>query len=184
MVAWRQLASSSAATARTLCARSRRSLRRWRTRTLSHTAKCLEPEERHSTHDLGAPRHERPPSAWILRQLRQGRLSAYYCRDPQHLIRVMGTSPAVLRTQQDGQVANFRDWHIQLGRRVRASSCGSTSSMRGSTASAPGYVAISPTRSGSRARSPRRRAGSSSRCCVARPEAVKQTARCTAVGRS
>src|SRR5262245_30063930 len=47
-------------------------------------------------------------------------LSAYYCRDPQHLIRVMGTNPAVLRTQQDGQVSNFRDWHIQLGRRFRA----------------------------------------------------------------
>jgi aromatic-L-amino-acid decarboxylase len=47
-------------------------------------------------------------------------LSAYYCRDPQHLIRVMGTNPAYLRTQQDGQVSNFRDWHIQLGRRFRA----------------------------------------------------------------
>jgi aromatic-L-amino-acid decarboxylase len=47
-------------------------------------------------------------------------LSAYYCRDPQHLIRVMGTNPSYLRTQQDGEVANFRDWHIQLGRRFRA----------------------------------------------------------------
>jgi glutamate/tyrosine decarboxylase-like PLP-dependent enzyme len=47
-------------------------------------------------------------------------LSAYYCRDPQHLIRVMGTDPAFLRTAQDGQVSNFRDWHIQLGRRFRA----------------------------------------------------------------
>jgi aromatic-L-amino-acid decarboxylase len=47
-------------------------------------------------------------------------LSAYYCRDPQHLIRVMGTNPHVLRTAQDGQVSNFRDWHIQLGRRFRA----------------------------------------------------------------
>jgi aromatic-L-amino-acid decarboxylase len=47
-------------------------------------------------------------------------LSAYYCRDPQHLIRVMGTDPHVLRTQQDGEVSNFRDWHIQLGRRFRA----------------------------------------------------------------
>jgi aromatic-L-amino-acid/L-tryptophan decarboxylase len=47
-------------------------------------------------------------------------LSAYYCRDPQHLIRVMGTDLAILRTQQDGEVANFRDWHIQLGRRFRA----------------------------------------------------------------
>jgi len=47
-------------------------------------------------------------------------LSAYYCRDPQHLIRVMGTNPSYLRTQQDGEVSNFRDWHIQLGRRFRA----------------------------------------------------------------
>jgi aromatic-L-amino-acid decarboxylase len=47
-------------------------------------------------------------------------LSAYYCRDPQHLIRVMGTNPAYLRTQQDGEVTNFRDWHIPLGRRFRA----------------------------------------------------------------
>jgi aromatic-L-amino-acid decarboxylase len=47
-------------------------------------------------------------------------LSAYYCRDPQHLIRVMGTNPSYLRTGRDGEVANFRDWHIQLGRRFRA----------------------------------------------------------------
>jgi aromatic-L-amino-acid/L-tryptophan decarboxylase len=47
-------------------------------------------------------------------------LSAYYCRDPQHLIRVMGTNPAYLRTQQDGEVSNFRDWHIPLGRRFRS----------------------------------------------------------------
>lgn len=47
-------------------------------------------------------------------------LSAYYCRDPQHLIRVMGTNPSFLRTQQDGEVTNYRDWHIPLGRRFRA----------------------------------------------------------------
>lgn len=47
-------------------------------------------------------------------------LSAYYCRDPQHLIRVMGTNPSYLRTQHDGEVSNFRDWHVQLGRRFRA----------------------------------------------------------------
>jgi aromatic-L-amino-acid decarboxylase len=47
-------------------------------------------------------------------------LSAYYCRDPQHLIRVMGTNPAYLRTAQDGTVSNFRDWQIPLGRRFRA----------------------------------------------------------------
>jgi len=47
-------------------------------------------------------------------------LSAYFVRDPEHLIRVMSTNPSYLRTAQDGQVSNFRDWHIQLGRRFRA----------------------------------------------------------------
>jgi aromatic-L-amino-acid decarboxylase len=47
-------------------------------------------------------------------------LSAYYVRDPEHLIRVMGTNPSYLRTAADGEVANFRDWHIPLGRRFRA----------------------------------------------------------------
>ncbi len=47
-------------------------------------------------------------------------LSAYYCRDPQHLVRVMGTNPTYLRTQHDGEVTNFRDWQIPLGRRFRA----------------------------------------------------------------
>jgi aromatic-L-amino-acid decarboxylase len=47
-------------------------------------------------------------------------LSAYYVRDPQHLVRVMSTNPSYLRTAQDGEVKNYRDWHIQLGRRFRA----------------------------------------------------------------
>ena len=46
--------------------------------------------------------------------------SAYYVRDPGHLVRVMSTNPSYLRTAQDGAVKNFRDWHIQLGRRFRA----------------------------------------------------------------
>ena len=46
--------------------------------------------------------------------------SAYHCRDPQHLIRVMGTNPSYLRTAHDGEVTNYRDWHIPLGRRFRA----------------------------------------------------------------
>jgi aromatic-L-amino-acid decarboxylase len=46
--------------------------------------------------------------------------SAYYVRDPEHLIRVMSTNPSYLRTAQDGEVKNFRDWHIQLGRRFRS----------------------------------------------------------------
>jgi aromatic-L-amino-acid/L-tryptophan decarboxylase len=46
--------------------------------------------------------------------------SVYYTRDPQHLIRVMSTNPSYLRTAQDGQVNNYRDWGIPLGRRFRA----------------------------------------------------------------
>ena len=46
--------------------------------------------------------------------------SAYYVRDPQHLIRVMSTNPSYLRTEHDAEVKNFRDWHVPLGRRFRA----------------------------------------------------------------
>jgi aromatic-L-amino-acid decarboxylase len=46
--------------------------------------------------------------------------AAYFVRDPQHLIRVMSTNPSYLQTTQDGAVKNYRDWHIQLGRRFRA----------------------------------------------------------------
>lgn len=47
-------------------------------------------------------------------------LTAYYVRDPQHLIRVMGTNPSYLRTAHDAEVNNFRDWGIPLGRRFRS----------------------------------------------------------------
>ena len=47
-------------------------------------------------------------------------LSAYYVRDPAHLVRVMSTNPSYLRTAVDGEVKNFRDWGIPLGRRFRA----------------------------------------------------------------
>ena len=47
-------------------------------------------------------------------------LSAYYVRDPEHLVRVMSTDPSYLRTAQDGQVRNLRDWGIPLGRRFRS----------------------------------------------------------------
>jgi aromatic-L-amino-acid decarboxylase len=47
-------------------------------------------------------------------------LTAYFLRDPQHLVRVMGTNPSYLRTARDAEVKNFRDWGIPLGRRFRA----------------------------------------------------------------
>lgn len=46
--------------------------------------------------------------------------SLYYVRDPVHLIRVMSTSPAYLKSSADEQVTNYRDWGIPLGRRFRA----------------------------------------------------------------
>jgi len=46
--------------------------------------------------------------------------SAYFVRDPQHLVRVMSTNPSYLRTAHDAEVKNLRDWGIPLGRRFRA----------------------------------------------------------------
>jgi aromatic-L-amino-acid decarboxylase len=46
--------------------------------------------------------------------------SLYYVRDPEHLVRVMSTNPSYLRSAADGQVRNYRDWGIPLGRRFRA----------------------------------------------------------------
>ena len=46
--------------------------------------------------------------------------SLYFVRDPDHLVRVMSTNPSYLRSAADGQVKNFRDWGIPLGRRFRA----------------------------------------------------------------
>ncbi len=46
--------------------------------------------------------------------------SLYYVRDPEHLVRVMSTNPSYLQNSADGQVTNYRDWGIPLGRRFRA----------------------------------------------------------------
>jgi aromatic-L-amino-acid decarboxylase len=46
--------------------------------------------------------------------------SLYYVRDPEHLVRVMSTNPSYLRSAVDGEVVNYRDWGIPLGRRFRA----------------------------------------------------------------
>jgi aromatic-L-amino-acid decarboxylase len=44
----------------------------------------------------------------------------YFVRDPEHLVRVMSTNPSYLQTAADGQVRNYRDWGLPLGRRFRA----------------------------------------------------------------
>jgi aromatic-L-amino-acid/L-tryptophan decarboxylase len=46
--------------------------------------------------------------------------SAYFVRDREALLRTFQISPEYLRTTQDADVVNFRDWGIQLGRRFRA----------------------------------------------------------------
>lgn len=46
--------------------------------------------------------------------------SLYYVKDVEHLVRVMSTNPSYLKTAADGQVKNYRDWGVPLGRRFRA----------------------------------------------------------------
>jgi aromatic-L-amino-acid decarboxylase len=46
--------------------------------------------------------------------------SLMYVRDPTHLVRVMSTNPSYLQSSADGEVTQFRDWGIPLGRRFRA----------------------------------------------------------------
>jgi aromatic-L-amino-acid decarboxylase len=46
--------------------------------------------------------------------------SLLYVRDVQHLVRVMSTNPSYLRSAVDGEVTQYKDWGIPLGRRFRA----------------------------------------------------------------
>jgi aromatic-L-amino-acid decarboxylase len=46
--------------------------------------------------------------------------TAYFVRDPGHLVRVMSTNPSYLQSTADGEATNFRDWGLPLGRRFRA----------------------------------------------------------------
>ena len=57
------------------------------------------------------------PHKWMLTNFD---CSAYFVRNPDHLIRTMSINPEYLKTSRDEQVNNYRDWGIQLGRRFRA----------------------------------------------------------------
>ncbi|MEZ5409963.1 MAG: pyridoxal-dependent decarboxylase [Acidimicrobiales bacterium] len=46
--------------------------------------------------------------------------SLFFVRDVQHLVRVMSTNPSYLQSNADGEVVQYRDWGIPLGRRFRA----------------------------------------------------------------
>jgi len=57
------------------------------------------------------------PHKWLLVNFD---CSAYFVRDVATLLRTFTITPEYLRTTHDPDVANFRDWGIQLGRRFRA----------------------------------------------------------------
>ncbi|HEV8454778.1 MAG TPA: aminotransferase class I/II-fold pyridoxal phosphate-dependent enzyme [Gemmatimonadales bacterium] len=57
------------------------------------------------------------PHKWLLVNFD---CSAYFVRDREALLRTFQVTPVYLRTDQDRDVVNFRDWGIQLGRRFRA----------------------------------------------------------------
>jgi aromatic-L-amino-acid decarboxylase len=57
------------------------------------------------------------PHKWILVN---ADCSAYFVRDPSALLQTFSIAPEYLKSKYDGQVVNFRDWGIPLGRRFRA----------------------------------------------------------------
>ncbi len=46
--------------------------------------------------------------------------SLYYVKDPKALTQAYSITPEYLKTDSDEEVNNYRDWHIQLGRRFRS----------------------------------------------------------------
>ena len=46
--------------------------------------------------------------------------SLLYVRDPELLVRVFSTNPSYLRSSADGEVTQYKDWGIPLGRRFRS----------------------------------------------------------------
>ncbi len=46
--------------------------------------------------------------------------SLLYVRDTAHLVRVMSTNPSYLQSAVDGEVTQYKDWGLPLGRRFRA----------------------------------------------------------------
>ena len=57
------------------------------------------------------------PHKWMLTNFD---CSVYFVKDPSALIRTFEIHPEYLKTREDTQVRNFRDWGVQLGRRFRA----------------------------------------------------------------
>jgi len=78
----------------------------------------LLPEMRHLADGVeGADSFSWNPHKWMGTILD---CSLLYVRDVEHLVRVMSTNPSYLRSPVDGEVTQYRDWGIPLGRRFRA----------------------------------------------------------------
>ncbi len=78
----------------------------------------LLPECRHLWHGVeGADSVSWNPHKWMGTILD---CSLLYVTDPEHLVRVFSTNPSYLRSSVDGEVTQYRDWGIPLGRRFRA----------------------------------------------------------------
>src|SRR3954447_12628079 len=79
---------------------------------------AIVPELRHYFHGIEqADSLVFNPHKWMLVNFD---CSAYFVRDREALLRTFRITPEYLRTAQDQQVVNFRDWGIQLARRFRA----------------------------------------------------------------
>lgn len=57
------------------------------------------------------------PHKWLLTNFD---CSAHYVRDPEALVRTLSILPAYLRSRETGQVTDYRDWSVPLGRRFRS----------------------------------------------------------------
>ncbi len=57
------------------------------------------------------------PHKWLLTNFD---CSAHYVRDPDALVRSLAILPEFLKTRERGQVDDYRDWGVPLGRRFRA----------------------------------------------------------------
>jgi aromatic-L-amino-acid decarboxylase len=79
---------------------------------------AIVPELRHHFHGVEhADSLVFNPHKWLLVNFD---CSAYFVRDTEALLDTFRVTPEYLRTAQDSQVVNYRDWGIQLGRRFRA----------------------------------------------------------------
>ena len=95
--------------------------------------------------------------------------SLLYVADPAHLIRVMSTNPSYLRSAVDGEVTQYKDWGIPLGRRFRALKLWFHLRLNSVEPSGPGSGVTWTTPAGSRNRSRRPPAGASSPRLTCRP---------------